>query len=157
MEPQHLIGQPMYADDHCGRYVGLLEQPAPLRDSLTVTGEDDCFGRLRWNVHRDLPSTVVLEHLGDKLSRDCASGLGGRSVLRAVPQKIKRGETALVREKAETPAPKACRVPATGKPFLWTPARRRAPARTRCRQTRFRTPTARSLRRCGAPPEPLRP
>src|SRR5580700_9538982 len=80
MEPQRLIGQPMYTDDHCGRCVGLLEQPSPLRDSLTVTGEDECFGRVRWNVHRDLPSTVVLEHLGDKLSRDCADGLGGRSV-----------------------------------------------------------------------------
>src|SRR6202050_5249432 len=80
MEPQRLIGQPMYTDDHCGWYVGLLEQPAPLRDSLTVTGEDDCFGRVRWNVNRDLPSTVVLEPLGDKLSRDCAGGLGGRPV-----------------------------------------------------------------------------
>src|SRR5258708_36965857 len=78
MEPQHLIGQPMYTDDHCGRYIGLLEQPVPLRDSLTVSDEDDCFGRVQWNVHRDLPSTVVLEHLGDKLSRDCAGGLGGR-------------------------------------------------------------------------------
>src|ERR1700733_2740772 len=68
MEPQRLIGQPMYTDDHCGRHVGLLEQPAPLRDFLTVTGEDDCFGRVRWNVHRDPPSTVVLEYLGDKLS-----------------------------------------------------------------------------------------
>src|ERR1700683_5235425 len=72
MEPQHLIGQPMYADNHCGRYVGLLEQPAPLRDSLTVTGEDDCFGPVRGNVHRDLPPTVALERLGDKLSRDYA-------------------------------------------------------------------------------------
>ena len=70
----------MYTDDHCGRYVGLLEQPAPLRDSLTVTGEDDCFGRVRWNAHRDLPSTVALERLGDKLYRYCAGGLGGRSV-----------------------------------------------------------------------------
>ena len=60
MEPQRIIGQPMYTGDHCGRYVGLLEQPAPLRDSLTVAGEDDCFGRVRWNVYRDLTSTVVL-------------------------------------------------------------------------------------------------
>src|SRR5579863_5865833 len=80
MKPQRLIGQPMYTDDHCGRYVGLLEQPAPLRDSLTVSGEDDCFGRVRWNVHCDLSSTVVLEHLGDKLSGDCVGGLSGRSV-----------------------------------------------------------------------------
>src|ERR1700688_3734106 len=80
MEPQRLIGQPMYTDDHCRRYVGRLEQPAPLRDSLTVAGEDDRFGRPRWNVHRDLPSTVVLEHLGDTLSRDCANRLDGRSL-----------------------------------------------------------------------------
>jgi len=52
MEPQHLIGQPMHTDD----YVGLFWQPAPLRDSLTVTGENDCFG-VWWNVPRDLPST----------------------------------------------------------------------------------------------------
>src|ERR1700729_2985942 len=80
MEPQRLFGQPMYTDDHCGPCVCIFEQPAPLRDSLTVTGEDDCFGRVRWNVHRDLPSTVVLERLGDKLSRDSAGGLGGRFV-----------------------------------------------------------------------------
>src|SRR6202021_3512706 len=67
MEPQHLIGQPMYTDDHCGRYVGLLEQPAPLGDSLTVTGEDDCFGRVPRNVHCDLPPPILLEHLRDKL------------------------------------------------------------------------------------------
>src|ERR1700722_20021025 len=70
----------MYTDDHCGRYVGLLERPAPLRYSLAVACEDDCFGRVRWNVHRDLPSPVVLERLSDKLSRDCAGGLGGCSV-----------------------------------------------------------------------------
>src|ERR1700722_13388305 len=80
MEPQRLIGQPMYTDDHCGRYVGILEQPAPLRDSLTVAGEDDCFGWARRNAYRELPSTVVLERLSDKLSRDCAGGLGSRSV-----------------------------------------------------------------------------
>ncbi len=80
MEPQRLIGQPMYTDYHCGRYVGLLKQPAPLRDSLTVAGEDDRFGRVRWNVYRDLPSTVVIEYLTGQFSRDCAGGLGGRSV-----------------------------------------------------------------------------
>src|ERR1700736_528132 len=75
MEPQHLVGQPMYTDDHRGRHVGLLEHPAPLRDSLTVTSEDDRFGRIRRNVHRDLPSALVREHLGDKLSGDCTGGL----------------------------------------------------------------------------------
>src|ERR1700691_143634 len=80
MEPPRLVGQPMYTDDHCGRYVGLLERPAPLRNSLTVAGEDDSFGWVRWNVYRDLPSTVVLERLSDKLSRDCTGGHRGRSV-----------------------------------------------------------------------------
>src|ERR1700733_12985442 len=80
MKPQRLIGQPVYTDDHCGRYVGLLEQPPPLRDSLTVAGEDDCFGRVRWNVYRDLPSAVVLERPSDKLSQDYAGGPGRRRV-----------------------------------------------------------------------------
>src|SRR5579859_2854504 len=80
MEPQQLVAQPMDPNDHCGRYVGLLEQSAPFRNPLTVTGENDRFGRLRWNVHRDLPSTVVLEHPGDKLSRNCAGRPGKRFV-----------------------------------------------------------------------------
>jgi hypothetical protein len=33
-------------------------------------GEHDCHGRGRRDVHRDLPSTVVLERLGNKLPRD---------------------------------------------------------------------------------------
>ena len=69
MEPQRLVGQPVYTDDHRGRYVGRLEEPAPLRDQLTVTGEHDCLGRIRRDVHRDLPTTVVVERLGDELSR----------------------------------------------------------------------------------------
>ena len=70
MEPQRLIGRPVHTDDHRGRDVGCLEEPAPLRDQLTVTGEDDCLGRIRRDVHCDLPTTVVLERLGDELSRD---------------------------------------------------------------------------------------
>ena len=70
MDPRHLVGQPMDADDHGGRYVGLLEQRAPLGDTLAVTGEDDRFGPVRRNVHRDLPSAVVIERGGDELSRD---------------------------------------------------------------------------------------
>src|ERR1700686_1051389 len=79
MEPQRLFGQPMYTDDHCGPCVCIFEQPAPLRDSLTVTGKDDCFRRLRWNVYRALPATVVLEPLSAKPSQNCGGGLGGRS------------------------------------------------------------------------------
>src|SRR5436190_16248155 len=70
MEPQRLIGQPVCTDDHRGRYVGRLEDPAPLRYHLTVTGEHDRLGRIRRDVHRDLPTIVVLEPLRDELSRD---------------------------------------------------------------------------------------
>src|SRR5215469_11241173 len=69
MEPQRLIGQAVYTDDHRGRYVGRLEDSAPLRDQLTVTGEHDCLGRICRDVHRDLSATVVIERLGDDLSR----------------------------------------------------------------------------------------
>src|SRR5262249_12416082 len=43
---------------------------APLRDQLAVTGDHD---RLGWNwrdVHRHLRTTVIVERLGDELSRD---------------------------------------------------------------------------------------
>ena len=70
MEPQRLIGQAVNTDDHRGRYVGRLEDSAPLRDQLTVTGEHDCLGRICRDVHRDLPTTVVVERLGDKFAPD---------------------------------------------------------------------------------------
>jgi hypothetical protein len=38
--------------------------------------EMDTLGS-RWNVHRNKPSTVVLERLGDKFSRDCVGGWAG--------------------------------------------------------------------------------
>ncbi len=60
MKTQCLIGQPMDTDDHCGRYRGVIAQAAPLCDLLTVTGKDDRFGRPGWNIHGDLPSTIVL-------------------------------------------------------------------------------------------------
>ena len=58
----------MHADDHRGRDVSLLERSAPLRDQLTVTGEHHRLGRIPRHVHRDLPTTVVLERFGDQLS-----------------------------------------------------------------------------------------
>jgi hypothetical protein len=70
VQPQHLIGQPVYADDHRGRHVGRLEVTAPLRDQLTVTREHDCLGRTGRDVNRDLATAVVAERLGDELSRD---------------------------------------------------------------------------------------
>jgi hypothetical protein len=70
MEPRYLFGQPVYADDHRGRYVGRFEEPAPLRGPLTITGEYDCLGRIRRDVHRDLTTSVVVEQgLGDELPR----------------------------------------------------------------------------------------
>jgi hypothetical protein len=41
----------------------------------TVTYEDDCFRRVRWNIHRNLPTTVVLERLGDKPPENAPAGL----------------------------------------------------------------------------------
>jgi len=68
LEPQRLVRQPVHADDHRGRHAGRLEGPAPPRDPLAVAGEHDRPGRIRRDVHRDLPATVVVERLGDKLS-----------------------------------------------------------------------------------------
>src|SRR4051812_10745702 len=69
MEPPCLIGRPVETNDHRGRYVGSLEDPAPLRDQLTVRGEHDCVRNTRRDVHRDLPTTVVIERLGYEISR----------------------------------------------------------------------------------------
>ena len=65
-----LVRQPVSTNDHRGRDVSCLEEPAPLRDPLTVTGEDDCLGRIWWDVHRNLPTTVVGERLAHKLSSE---------------------------------------------------------------------------------------
>jgi hypothetical protein len=70
MEPQRLTGGPVYTDDHRGRYTGCLQEPVALQDQLTVTGEHDCFGRIRRDVHRDLRTTLVLEPLGHDRARD---------------------------------------------------------------------------------------
>jgi hypothetical protein len=73
LEPQRLIRQPVHANDHRGRQAGRLEGPAPPRHSPAVAGEHDRPGRIRRDVHRDLPATVVAERLGDKLS-GCRAG-----------------------------------------------------------------------------------
>ena len=71
VEPRHLLGQPVDADDHRGRDIGRLEEPTPSREPLSVTREDDCLGRIRRDVRRDLATTVVSEQrLGDELSRE---------------------------------------------------------------------------------------
>src|SRR5215471_1571040 len=92
MEPQRLVGQAVNTDDHRGRYAGRLEDFAPLRDQLTVTGEHDCFGRICRDVHRDLPATVVIERLGDELPRRSLvmHGRNPRS-LRGTPSRRARG------------------------------------------------------------------
>ena len=69
MEPRHLISQPVNTDDHCGRDIGRLEKPAPPRDPLTVSGEDDSLCRFRWDIDRHLSATVVSKRLGDQFSR----------------------------------------------------------------------------------------
>ena len=75
MQPQRLIGRPMDTDDHCRGYVSCLNGFAPLRDQLTVPSEYDRLGRSRRDIHRDLPTTVVLnESLGDELTRDRRQG-----------------------------------------------------------------------------------
>src|SRR5579862_2012378 len=68
----------MYTDEHCGSQVRLLKQSTPFRNSLPVTRKDDRFPSIRWNVHGDLPSPVIVERLGHKLSRDCIDGLRRR-------------------------------------------------------------------------------
>src|SRR5215831_760249 len=60
----------MRTDDHRGRCVGPLKHAAPLRNQLAITGEHDCFGRLRRDIHRDLPAIIVLKRLSDELSCD---------------------------------------------------------------------------------------
>ena len=69
MEPPRLIGHAVHTDDHRGRDVGRLEDFAPPGSQLTVTGEHHRLGRGRRHVDRDLPTTVVLERLGDEPSR----------------------------------------------------------------------------------------
>ena len=69
MEPSRLIGRTMYADDHGGGYVGRLEDSTPLRDPLTITGEDDYLGRIRRDVHAHLPTIVIRKRLCDEASR----------------------------------------------------------------------------------------
>src|SRR5436190_9098410 len=68
MKPQCLVGQAACTDNHRRRDVGRLEVAAPLRDQLTVAGKHDCIGPIGRDVHRDLPTTVVFERLGDELS-----------------------------------------------------------------------------------------
>ena len=70
MESERLIGQPVDTDDHRRRDVKCFEKPTPARDQLTVTGEHHCLRRVRWDVHRDLPSAVVIERLGNEVSGD---------------------------------------------------------------------------------------
>jgi hypothetical protein len=83
LQPQRLVVQPVYADDHRRRYAGRLQDAAPVRDQPAVTREHDC---LRWDsrdVDRHGPTAVVLERLGDELPRDtqfptAGSGMNSR-------------------------------------------------------------------------------
>jgi hypothetical protein len=68
--PETLIVQAVRTNDHRGRHVSRLEDLAPGRDQLAVAGEDDGLGRRRRHIDRDLPSTVVVQRLGEKLTGD---------------------------------------------------------------------------------------
>src|SRR6185437_666197 len=69
VEPLRLVVQPVGADNHGRRYVGGLQEAAPLRDQLAVTGEHDRRWRNWRHVNGHRPATVVIERLGDELSR----------------------------------------------------------------------------------------
>jgi len=77
MEPQRFIGQAVNTDDHRGRYVGRLEDSAPLRDQLTITGEliDELKARL---AGFKVPKSV---YIVDELPRN-AMGKVQKNVLR---------------------------------------------------------------------------
>src|ERR1700733_15429653 len=84
----------MRTDDHRGRYAGRLKDTAPLRNQLAITGEHDCLGRLRRDIHRALPATVVLKCLGDELSCDghcrCLLSIAAAVVERTTPSWVCR-------------------------------------------------------------------
>ena len=61
--------RPVDADDRRRRDVRRLDDRAPLRDQLTVAGEHDRLGHALREVRGDLPTTVVVERLGDERSR----------------------------------------------------------------------------------------
>jgi hypothetical protein len=82
---------------------------APQRDQLTVTGEHDRLGRIRRHVHRDLSPTVVVEGLGDKLSRDRVDLRRFRDYIGTLP--------ADAGSVIHAPAPRS---------FSWSPQRRQA-------------------------------
>src|SRR5262245_18101232 len=68
MEPLRLIERAMCTDDHRGGQVGRFEDPSPESDQPAVTAEDYGLGGTRRDIRRDLPSTVVVERLGDELA-----------------------------------------------------------------------------------------
>jgi hypothetical protein len=47
MQPQGLIGQSVYTDDHSGRFVDNLKVTTPLCDQPAVTGEHHRLGPIR--------------------------------------------------------------------------------------------------------------
>jgi hypothetical protein len=54
-----------YPDDHPRRQIGCLDPPHDVIN-CPITGGDDGLGRMRWDIRRDLPSTVVLKHLAEQ-------------------------------------------------------------------------------------------
>lgn len=60
MQPAHVVGQTVDADDHGGRHASWFQEPTPLRETLAVAGEHDRFGLGCGNVGRDLAALVVV-------------------------------------------------------------------------------------------------
>jgi hypothetical protein len=68
-QPGRLVGHRVDADDHRrGHVVGCLEEPAPPDDPPSIRGKHDRLGRIRREIHGDLPPAVIAERLGDELS-----------------------------------------------------------------------------------------
>lgn len=78
VEPNRLVGRPVNPHHHRGGDVRrLVNISTPRRENLIVTGEHNRLGPARWDVHRHLTPTVVVERLGEKLARH---GVDGRTV-----------------------------------------------------------------------------
>jgi hypothetical protein len=69
MRPNRFVGYPVSTDDHRGWYGGVSKGGSPSRDQL-ASANMTASGESVRKVHRDLPATVVLQLLGDQLSRE---------------------------------------------------------------------------------------
>jgi hypothetical protein len=70
VEPQRLVGRAVRANDQGRRQIRSLKTPSPVRDHVAVTGEYNRRWRIGWDVHRDLPTIIIVERLGNNLACD---------------------------------------------------------------------------------------